>query len=567
MVRHLFSVALALSSTLYLTSSHAANPIVIKGSKFFDSVTKDQFFIKGIAYQPRTISTNADPLASPSECQRDFPRMKDLGLNTIRVYQVDAHQNHDECMRILEENGLYLLLDLAASTHHVIRSSPEYDTKLWNGVRTTVDAFKGYSNTLGFFAGNEVTFDTKTTAASAFVKALLRDTKSHIQATSARPIPVGYANNDDPEIRLQVQHYFNCGSEEERVDFYGINIYEWCGEDATYLTSGYADRTAEISSYSVPVFFSEYGCNLVTPRTFPEVKSIFGPDMTGTWSGGIVYEWSQELKYGLVQINPDNTIKTLPDYDNFKTALVNIRPTGTTMDAYNEQRPPAACPTITSTWEAGAILPPTPSSSVCECMMTTLSCTVSGLGASSENLGDLLNTVCGMTSCDDISSNTTTGIFGTYSFCSPSQKLSYMYNSYHAGVGQRSAGSCHFGGMATLSTVVSPDQEFVGAEQGISSEGYNESAILTDLNKDDLAVDLLNPSHALEQKTHKLKRLVQSPNSYFMDVKCPGCVQITTVFSHAQTVVMCSSCANVLAQPTGGITRLTEGCSFRRKQA
>ncbi|KAG0301393.1 40S ribosomal protein S27 [Dissophora globulifera] len=83
----------------------------------------------------------------------------------------------------------------------------------------------------------------------------------------------------------------------------------------------------------------------------------------------------------------------------------------------------------------------------------------------------------------------------------------------------------------------------------------------------DLAVDLLNPSHALEQKTHKLKRLVQSPNSYFMDVKCPGCVQITTVFSHAQTVVMCSSCANVLAQPTGGITRLTEGCSFRRKQA
>ncbi|KAF9548319.1 40S ribosomal protein S27 [Mortierella hygrophila] len=87
------------------------------------------------------------------------------------------------------------------------------------------------------------------------------------------------------------------------------------------------------------------------------------------------------------------------------------------------------------------------------------------------------------------------------------------------------------------------------------------------IGRSGLAVDLLNPSHALEQKTHKLKRLVQSPNSYFMDVKCPGCVQITTVFSHAQTVVMCSSCANVLAQPTGGITRLTEGCSFRRKQA
>lgn len=37
-----------------------------------------------------------------------------------------------------------------------------------------------------------------------------------------------------------------------------------------------------------------------------------------------------------------------------------------------------------------------------------------------------------------------------------------------------------------------------------------------------LAVDLLNPSVESEKRSHKLKRLVQSPNSYFMDVKCPG---------------------------------------------
>lgn len=33
-------------------------------------------------------------------------------------------------------------------------------------------------------------------------------------------------------------------------------------------------------------------------------------------------------------------------------------------------------------------------------------------------------------------------------------------------------------------------------------------------------VDLLNPPAALEARKHKLKRLVQSPNSFFMDVKC-----------------------------------------------
>ena len=54
-------------------------------------------------------------------------------------------------------------------------------------------------------------------------------------------------------------------------------------------------------------------------------------------------------------------------------------------------------------------------------------------------------------------------------------------------------------------------------------------------------------------------------NSYFMDVKCLGCYTIITVFSHAQTVVLCVGCSTVFRQPTGGKARLIEGCSCRRK--
>jgi hypothetical protein len=39
-------------------------------------------------------------------------------------------------------------------------------------------------------------------------------------------------------------------------------------------------------------------------------------------------------------------------------------------------------------------------------------------------------------------------------------------------------------------------------------------------------IDLLNPPADLEKQKHKLKRLVQSPNSFFMDVKCQGCFQM-----------------------------------------
>ncbi|XP_029470360.1 40S ribosomal protein S27-like isoform X1 [Rhinatrema bivittatum] len=80
-----------------------------------------------------------------------------------------------------------------------------------------------------------------------------------------------------------------------------------------------------------------------------------------------------------------------------------------------------------------------------------------------------------------------------------------------------------------------------------------------------LAQDFLHPLLDRERQRHKKKRLVQSPNSYFMDVKCPGCYKITTVFSHAQSVVLCVGCSTILCQPTGGKCRLTEGCSFRRK--
>ena len=55
-----------------------------------------------------------------------------------------------------------------------------------------------------------------------------------------------------------------------------------------------------------------------------------------------------------------------------------------------------------------------------------------------------------------------------------------------------------------------------------------------------MEIDLLNYDPIEEEKQHKLKRFVQGPNSFFMDVKCPHCKAITVVFSHSQTVVTCN---------------------------
>ncbi|VDM31450.1 unnamed protein product [Hydatigera taeniaeformis] len=74
-----------------------------------------------------------------------------------------------------------------------------------------------------------------------------------------------------------------------------------------------------------------------------------------------------------------------------------------------------------------------------------------------------------------------------------------------------------------------------------------------------LARDLLHPTLAEEKRKCKLKRLVPSPNSYFMDVKCADCMKIQVVFSHAQTPVVCPGCDRILCTPTGGKAKLTSG--------
>ena len=60
-----------------------------------------------------------------------------------------------------------------------------------------------------------------------------------------------------------------------------------------------------------------------------------------------------------------------------------------------------------------------------------------------------------------------------------------------------------------------------------------------------------------------MPRYVKSTHRHFYCAST-GCYKITTVFSHAQTVVVCMSCSTVLCQPTGGRARLTEGMCFNK---
>ena len=193
---------------------------------------------------------------------------------------------------MLTNAGIYVISDLSEPATSINRDTPEWNEEIYDRYASVIDAFSNYTNTIGFFAGNEVSNAPNNTAASAFVKAAVRDMKAYIVSKKYRPMGVGYASDDD-DTRVELADYFNCGTAAESIDFWGYNIYSWCGQ-SSYTLSSYQARTEEFSSYNVPAFFAEYGCNKVEPRPFDEVAALFGSNMTSVWSGGIVYMYFQE---------------------------------------------------------------------------------------------------------------------------------------------------------------------------------------------------------------------------------------------------------------------------------
>lgn len=196
-------------------------------------------------------------------------------------------------MELLQDAGIYVVADLSEPATSIIRDDPKWNDDLYARYTSVIDELAPYPNVLGFFAGNEVSNNKTNTDASAYVKAAVRDMKAYIKKQDYRPMGVGYATNDDGDIREDMAKYFNCDKTENSIDFWGYNIYSWCG-DSSYKKSGYDAVVKEFKEYNVPVFFAEYGCNDVTPRKFTEVAELYGDKMTPVLSGGIVYMYFQE---------------------------------------------------------------------------------------------------------------------------------------------------------------------------------------------------------------------------------------------------------------------------------
>ncbi|KAK5118017.1 beta-glucanosyltransferase [Meristemomyces frigidus] len=352
------------TSSATATSSGSLPAITITGNAFYSG--SDRFYIRGIDYQPGGSSSPVDPLADYSTCSRDIPYFKQLGLNTIRVYTVDNSANHDQCMGALADAGIYLALDINTPKYSLNRGDPSqsYNPTYLQSIFATVDAFAGYSNTLLFFSGNEVINAQNTTTAAPYIKAVTRDMKQYISERGYRKIPVGYSAADVSQNQYSTAQYMDCGEAQTISDFYAINNYEWC-DPSSFSQAGWDTLVQQYSNYSLPLFFSEYGC-ITNTRTFAETTALYQTDMTAVFSGGLVYQYSEEgAGYGIVSISGNTVTPIGSQFSDLQSALNSTSNPSGNGGAQTSSGSEQSCPASSADWSispfTGNALPATPS--------------------------------------------------------------------------------------------------------------------------------------------------------------------------------------------------------------
>ena len=141
--------------------------------------------------------------------------MQRLGVNAIRVYNLDPDIDHSACASIFNAAGIYMILDVNSPlpNQSLNRGAPweTYTSAYLERIFEVVEAFMHFNNTLGFFSGNEVINEESVPEVPSYIRAVTRDLKDYISKQATRPIPVGYSAADVRPLLMGTFNYMSCG--------------------------------------------------------------------------------------------------------------------------------------------------------------------------------------------------------------------------------------------------------------------------------------------------------------------------------------------------------------------
>lgn len=258
------------------------------------------------------VDQNNNGIQDPDEPSvGDFKLMKDMGVNTIRIYKQPHKPNKEVLRKMFKEYGFRVILGdfLGKYTHGsgaawsegTDYENPEHLKKMMQSVKDMVMEFKDEPYVLMWLLGNENNYGVASNAdkkPEAYFK-FVNDVTKMIKSID-KDHPVALCNGDT----LFLDKFAKYAPE---VDMYAANVYR-----GDFGFGSFWDQVAEVADR--PAFISEYGAPAYggDHMTYEEAKKAqadyhkgnwrdilhnsagFSDESVGNALGGVIFEWSDE---------------------------------------------------------------------------------------------------------------------------------------------------------------------------------------------------------------------------------------------------------------------------------
>jgi O-antigen biosynthesis protein len=162
-------------------SNEALRTPRVSGKFFYQS--RDKFFIRGVTYgtfEP----TSHGHFPAPAQLAIDFARMREAGLNTVRVYTEPPVALLDEAAR----QGLFVIVGLAWTQHVCFLDDAALTRAIRRSVRESVRRLKDHPAVLAFAIGNEIPPPVVRWHGRSAIEGFLHDLYRDVKAEAPRAL-------------------------------------------------------------------------------------------------------------------------------------------------------------------------------------------------------------------------------------------------------------------------------------------------------------------------------------------------------------------------------------------
>ncbi|HEX8897716.1 MAG TPA: glycosyltransferase, partial [Chthoniobacterales bacterium] len=131
-------------------TSTFSGPIRAAAKFFLEGERK--FFVKGVTYGLFAPDKQGHHLGTPEQAARDLARMREIGLNVVRIYHAPPRWFLDACAAA----GMRVLITLPWQKHIEFLARKMSRDQIANIVRSSVAANRGHPAIFGYLVGNEI---------------------------------------------------------------------------------------------------------------------------------------------------------------------------------------------------------------------------------------------------------------------------------------------------------------------------------------------------------------------------------------------------------------------------